>query len=375
MTQPAAHSIQPKSQPWIHSAALDSLFILSPPLIVSMTLLLFPDYFNQTEEVPPWIWMSLIVGVDVAHVYSSLYRTYFDREEFSRRSAVYLLTPLFCWAAGAILYSLGALVFWRILAYLAVFHFIRQQYGFMMIYGRGERHHPWWLRRFDVLVIYATMLFPLLYWHTHLPRNFNWFIEGDFIALPRSVPENLFLGLYGVLLVFYVVKEGLLSARDRMINFPKNLLVLGTAAAWSIGIIFYNGDLAFTATNVIAHGIPYTALVWIYCHRKWSHSSKEKRDTGRLAPQFYSVTFLPLFLGLLFFFAYVEEGAWDILIWRDHPTLFGQWSDLWQVSDHQTLSWLVPLLALPQMTHYVLDGFIWRMNRPDSDLKQILLKD
>jgi hypothetical protein len=22
--------------------------------------------------------------------------------------------------------------------------------------------------------------------------------------------------------------------------------------------------------------------------------------------------------------------------------------------------WLVPLLALPQSTHYVLDGFIWR---------------
>jgi hypothetical protein len=28
--------------------------------------------------------------------------------------------------------------------------------------------------------------------------------------------------------------------------------------------------------------------------------------------------------------------------------------------------WLVPLLALPQATHYVLDGFIWRRkSNPD----------
>jgi hypothetical protein len=25
--------------------------------------------------------------------------------------------------------------------------------------------------------------------------------------------------------------------------------------------------------------------------------------------------------------------------------------------------WLVPLLALPQSTHYVLDGFIWRRKK------------
>ena len=31
--------------------------------------------------------------------------------------------------------------------------------------------------------------------------------------------------------------------------------------------------------------------------------------------------------------------------------------------------WLVPLLALPQLTHYVLDGFVWkRKNNPDFAL-------
>ena len=35
------------------------------------------------------------------------------------------------------LYSAGSIVFWRALAYLAVFHFVRQQYGWVALY-RGR---------------------------------------------------------------------------------------------------------------------------------------------------------------------------------------------------------------------------------------------
>ena len=39
------------------------------------------------------------------------------------------------------------------------------------------------------------------------------------------------------------------------------------------------------------------------------------------------------------------------------------------------LSFLVPLLALPQITHYILDGFIWKIRHDDfkwnSELKSV----
>ena len=41
------------------------------------------------------------------------------------------------------LYLIGPLVFWRVLAYLAVFHFVRQQYGFMAVYARGDGRAKW----------------------------------------------------------------------------------------------------------------------------------------------------------------------------------------------------------------------------------------
>jgi hypothetical protein len=54
--------------------------------------------------------------------------------------------------------------------------------------------------------------------------------------------------------------------------------------------------------------------------------------------------------------AYGEEFLWDRLIWHDRPWLFGSgWS--W---GRAAESFLVPLLALPQLTHYLLDGFVWR---------------
>ena len=50
------------------------------------------------------------------------------------------------------------------------------------------------------------------------------------------------------------------------------------------------------------------------------------------------------------------------------PWLFGEGGDLGAVA----LSALVPLLSLPQTTHYALDGFIWR-KRGNPDLGRLLM--
>lgn len=53
--------------------------------------------------------------------------------------------------------------------------------------------------------------------------------------------------------------------------------------------------------------------------------------------------------------AYFEELIWDKAIWKERSWLFGSSTDIggWDLC-------LVPLLAVPQLTNYVLDGFIWR---------------
>ena len=61
--------------------------------------------------------------------------------------------------------------------------------------------------------------------------------------------------------------------------------------------------------------------------------------------------------------AYFEEGIWDIFIWKDHPDVFPLLTAQSPITHPIIVSMLVAILVLPQVTHYVLDGFIWRFSR------------
>jgi hypothetical protein len=342
----------------------DAIWILGPAWIATIATICIIWAKGDHLNVSPVSWLILIVGIDVAHVYSTLFRTYFDKEQRQRYHNHLLYIPLFSWIIGVLAYSLSASLFWTTLTYLAVFHFIRQQYGFMVLYGRRELDLPPWCRVVDKTAIYLATLYPLADWHSRLPRRFYWLIEGDFITgLPQWVASLLGWCLLTTLLI-YLSKELYLLREYRYFNVPRNLLLGGTAMAWYIGIIALNADLPFTVTNVIAHGVPYMALVWLYGRRKSSSSA-----FSGILYRSYSV---PLLVLIVFSLAYFEEGLWDALIWRDHRELFGMFNWLPKLERKETLALAIPLLAVPQATHYTLDAFIWRVRRPDRGVEELL---
>jgi hypothetical protein len=340
-------------QPWIKNARFDSLFVLAPPFVALLIVELLPNRFKTTSEMPLVGWVILVLLVDVAHVYSTLFRTYFNRARFRQQRLLFLMIPLGCYLAGVLLHSVNSLWFWRVLAYLAVFHFVRQQYGFMRIYSRFDTV-PNWSGRLDTLVIYAATVYPIIWWHLTPGRHFNWFVEGDFVQPQLEWLKITVTVLYWFLLAFYVGKESWLYYCSRELNWPRNLLVLGTVISWYFGIIQFNGDLAFTMLNVVSHGIPYMALIWV---SDWPIVTLSQGNSARLTVN--SSGWL-VFFSLLGILAYLEEGLWDGLVWREHATVFGWFQALPLVTEQHLLAVVVPLLALPQMTHYVLDGFIWR---------------
>lgn len=339
-------------QPWIHSAAIDSTFILGPAIFATLVALTLDTSGHAQAVVSLGTWAVLVIGIDVAHVYSTLYRTYLDPVERHQLSGWLIGTPLATWVAGVLLYTWSPTVFWSVLAYTAVFHFVRQQYGFLMLYSRGERAQPNWCKRLDQTAIYGATLFPLLYWHTHLPRPFVWFTDGDFIALP-PVLWRVALPCYIALFAAYTLKELALSYQTQRLNLPRNALVVGTALCWYVGIVVASGDLVFTLTNVVAHGIPYMALTCIYARRR----DEQARNPRSL----FVLRLIPVAIALLVVLAFLEEGLWDGLVWREHLALFPGFQFLPRIESLSLLSLLVPLLCVPQMTHYVIDGVIWRL--------------
>lgn len=339
-------------QPWVKGPAADLIFILFPPFLSVLVIMALPSSVLAANEVTAAWWVALVLFVDVAHVYSTLYRTYFDRDYFREQRLLLLLVPAACWVSGVILYFMGPAVFWTTAAYIAVFHFVRQQYGFMRIYSRTEKQGKAG-RLTDSLAIYSATLYPLFFWHFSGDREFHWFLEGDFLLF--SVPELVTVAFYIFLAlqITYLVRQGYLLINHSYFNVPKNALWAGTVLSWYIGIVVLNGDLTFTLTNVLTHGIPYVALVYFLTPGK---SSVISRLPGAR---------LVLFLLPLLVFAFIEEGLWNGLVWRDEEKdiLFAGFQLLPQLQANDLLALLVPLLALPQLTHYVLDGFIWKSPR------------
>lgn len=356
--------------PWIHSAALDVPFVLAPPFVLLGLVALFPGVFGPAATFSEWHWLGLVLLIDVAHVYSTIYRTYLD--PIARRHYRFELTwiPLLAFVLMVVIHSLSALWFWRCMAYLAVFHFVRQQYGFMRLYQRGEQHLRW-KHRLDATVIYAATLAPLLVWHFSYPRAFNWFVPNDMLGVHMPWLAAVILWSYGALLLAYVVSEAMALRGGVRFNLPKNLLLAGTALSWYLGIVHFNGDVTFTLFNVVGHGVPYMALVWAYGRKRGA----AEHGAPAVARWFFSLRALPLYLGLLFLLAYVEEGFWDAFVWREHARFFKPFGSLFPaVDDRALLSLLVPLLALPQVTHYIIDAFIWRMRKErDRDGWQALI--
>ena len=151
---------------WLFSREIDlSVFLGSA--VVSLLLLAVGWQFGiLNEDSPDWTWISAVLLIDVAHVWSTSFRVYFDKEEFKRRIWLYTLVPVFGYAVGVALYSEGELVFWKALAIVAVFHFVRQQYGWVKLYRAKLKEKSNWTLLIDAAAIYLATVYPLAFWMT-----------------------------------------------------------------------------------------------------------------------------------------------------------------------------------------------------------------
>jgi hypothetical protein len=333
--------------PWLFSATVD-LWTFLGSAALALGLLLLGSWRGWLEhDSPEWLWIASVVLIDVAHVYATGFRVYFDGTELRRRPWLYLLVPVLAFVIGAAVYSEGRLLFWRALAYLAVFHFVRQQYGWVALYRSKAGDHDPTGRVIDTTAIYLATIYPLVYWHSH-PRRFSWFVMTDFAQLP-VIAERILAPAYWTALSLYALRSIHLAIGRQQYNPGKDIVVLTTAVCWYVGIVSFNSDYAFTVTNVITHGVPYMVLV--YWHRQ--HRPNVAFPAGHFPPGRWSR--LLSFVGVLWLLAYAEELFWDCGVWHERSWLFGP---AWDIGDFDQI--LVPLLAVPQITHYILDGFIWR---------------
>ena len=307
---------------WIISKWTDLFLFFIPVWLVWIVFFSDVTYF-ENASLPLWCWVVFILGIDVSHVWSSLFRTYLDKDEFQAQKRVLIWAPIivFGLSIGALFISVG--VFWRIMAYLAIFHFIKQQYGFVALYkARVKDRFNWFIS--DKLIIYIATIYPIVYWHFNSDSKFNWFVQNDFFQLPEGAMSDAILHpVFNVLNYLYwgiILLWGIIQIRAKIkgenISNGKILWCLTTAVNWWFGIVYFNSDLVFSISNVVAHGIPYLGLIYYY------KVQKDEIVKQKTTPWFMKLKWVGVLISTVLLFALLEEYFWDMLIYREHASFF-----------------------------------------------------
>ncbi len=358
---------------WMFGRYFDLTVLFLPVWLTWLICFILPDNV-LSANVPLWVWVVFVIGIDVSHVWSTIFRTYLDKEEFNNHKRLLIGSPILVFLVSFLLAGISQSFFWTALAYLAVYHFVKQQYGFLRIYkAKFGQFYQQVLK--DEWMIYLTMLYPIIYWHLSPKRNFVWFTEGDFFLLNGLITDSIYNSVtavinvvYWLLIIGWVLQE-LTNNKGGNKPFGKILWLVTTAGNWFIGIVYFNSDLAFTLTNIVAHGIPYMALVFFYVEKKKVIKGRSKLRNGLV------VANVVLMLVVVLFLAFGEEFLWDTWLYRDNTEFFSRFVPF-SGSKFET-RWLQAfafgLLTVPQATHYVLDGFIWKGNKKNPYVKKVLI--
>ena len=354
---------------WLFSRNIDLAALYLPIWFCWLVFFNLPAEYLEAD-IPLWVWVIFVLCIDVGHVWSTIFRTYLDKEEFGQHRRLLLFAPLISFVLVAGLAFISTFWFWRVLAYLALFHFVKQQYGFLALYKMKAKDFGVKKIFQDKWVLYWATLYPVVYWHFGAGLNFSWFVMDDFINIRSffAISSNSWTLLFSTLnlLYWFIIIAWAIEEvfRSDKISTGKILWMLTTAINWYAGIVYFNSDLVFTVTNVVAHGIPYLILIIYYQHQK--KTLKQNRLVS-------AVQIAAVILPVVFFLGWLEEYFWDMLVYGDRGDFFGVIVaypfELLESPFAQAIA--IAFLTLPQFTHYIIDGFIWKSNAANPYVKQI----
>lgn len=306
-------------------------------------LLLFQFNLVSLPSSPPYYFFLLgWLIVDGSHVYSTLLVSYMDRTIFQNLKWVLILTPLLLYVLTSSLFYFGQeQVFAYFLAYLAMIHFIRQEFGWMKIATRLDAEAPTWLNHVDKIVSYIMTIAPMM-WFMRKANSGFWYKSGDLFLVPDDIAYYGFSLFWPAVIVFLAV-NGYHTYKTQTFNLTKFLVFINTFFGWYIAKTQTANIYLAVWLVIFHHGIPYYFIVFKTEKISGKYKLKEKLKFLHLPILYLSC------VGIFYLFMTNSCCSSAVGFLKTQGNLIK--------------ALVLAIAPVPQMTHFILDGFIWKRKR------------
>ncbi len=304
----------------------------------ALSLIIYSGFgLNLPSNPPPEFFILGWFLVDGSHVYSTLLVSYSDPEMFRKLKPILIAVPLSIFALAFVSHFSGYRSYFIIfLAYLAVIHFIRQEFGWMKLATRLDPSCPRWLARLDIFSSYAMTILPML-WFLRNSGPAHWYEKGDMVAVPDII-GNTALNLYLPVVFVFLAGNIWHSYKTKTINSTKFLVAINTFFGWYMAKIHVQNAYIAVWLLIFHHGFPYYFLV--FKTERITATGWRARLGPLRVPAMY-LTCVALF-GAVFYF----------------PQLIGSPQELKSIPHLKSA--IYAFAVFPQASHFILDAYIWK---------------
>lgn len=311
---------------WVLGPWADPLYFLGPVLVALVPWLLFG---RSAPQYAAFMVAGLFVKnfVDMSHVCSTLFIGVRRRAEGRISRLVFYGGPALVLAGGSALYAASPMLFFAGLAYASVFHFYRQQHGWLML-SRARAAEPASTRWIDTLFMLNLIQYPVVFWHSPESRiELSYLNPGDMLLRAPAALAAASCWLFWAANAAYLLWICAEAARGRVISAGKALLLGSTFALFYGGLVLANDFSFWWFTAAIVHGGPYLHLVY-----RESFPAAARRAAPALA---------------------FTAAALGLALWWEYGPKFESYAPAFVTAQ------LFPLFWLPTLLHYFFDAFVW----------------
>lgn len=307
--------------------------------IYFLYLFFFETKLFQLPDSPPFLFMLLgWLLVDGSHVFSMLLVSYADKDMHRQLKPLMWGVPIaLIVSAFTLVYFKQGQYFYYFLAYLAMVHFIRQEFGWMKIASRFDSSAPKWLYNIDMGTSYAMTILPMI-WFTRESQKAFWYQAGDMFATPQAIAE-VAIKFYFPVVAIFLAANAWHAYKTKTFNLSKMLVFINTFFGWYMSKVHVQNPYLSLWLMIFHHGLPYYFIVF-----------KTERVTQNLS-----------WMKAIGKFKYPVMYAGSVAIFYLFMTGHSNNTFVWALKKDPFFKALIyGISVMPQMTHFILDGFIWK---------------